>query len=271
MSKDPKDDDARLGAESRRLLDDMNALISRAKLLLLDRVRPAVPEVPAMPVSPGTLGAILYSHPQEAVATESEWRALVRAIAAGDRSALHALGERTQGVARTLIERITGRPDIAEQLTVDVLQEVSQQAEGYDATRDGTVLGWIMNLTRAKALAARGDPNQTLSLLAGPGERWSEPPWEAVAPGISVKLLAADTEKQMVSMLVRLAPATDYPPHTHRAVEELHLLEGELWIDERKLRAGEYYRAEPGSADKRVWSETGCSCVLITSTQDLLT
>jgi hypothetical protein len=31
------------------------------------------------------------------------------------------------------------------------------------------------------------------------------------------------------------------------------------------------HRAEPGSADKRVWSETGCTCVLVTSTQDRLT
>jgi hypothetical protein len=53
-------------------------------------------------------------------------------------------------------------------------------------------------------------------------------------------------------------------------VEELHLLDGELWIDERKLHAGDYNRAEPGTGDKRVWSETGCMCVLVTSTKDKL-
>jgi anti-sigma factor ChrR (cupin superfamily) len=71
-------------------------------------------------------------------------------------------------------------------------------------------------------------------------------------------------------MLVRLAPGTDYPPHTHAGVEELHLLEGELWIDERKLYAGDYNRAEPGTGDKRVYSETGCACVLMTSSKDVL-
>ena len=100
--------------------------------------------------------------------------------------------------------------------------------------------------------------------------QWSEPAWEEVAPGISCKLLATDTEKDMVSMLVRLAPETDYPPHTHAGVEELHLLDGELWIDDRKLYPGDYNRAEPGTGDKRVWSETGCTCVLITSTRDVL-
>lgn len=73
-----------------------------------------------------------------------------------------------------------------------------------------------------------------------------------------------------MSMLVRLLPGVEYPPHTHAGVEELFLLDGELWIDDRKLYPGDYNRAEAGSADKRVWSETGCTCVLITSTQDIL-
>jgi anti-sigma factor ChrR (cupin superfamily) len=100
--------------------------------------------------------------------------------------------------------------------------------------------------------------------------QWSEPEWEEVSPGIFCKLLATDTEKHRVSMLVRLAPGVDYPPHSHAGVEELHLLDGELWIDDRKLYPGDYNRAEPGTGDNRVWSETGCTCVLITSTKDIL-
>ena len=102
------------------------------------------------------------------------------------------------------------------------------------------------------------------------GRQWSEPEWEQVAAGIECKLLATDTQRHRVSMLVRLAPGAEYPPHTHAGLEELHLLDGELWIDERKLYPGDYNRAEPGTGDKRVWSETGCTCVLITSTKDVL-
>jgi len=101
-------------------------------------------------------------------------------------------------------------------------------------------------------------------------QRWSEPAWEQVAPGIECKLLATDTETHRVSMLVRLAPGASYPGHTHAGVEELHLLDGELWIDERKLFPGDYNYGAPGTGDDRVWSETGCTCVLITSTQDSL-
>ena len=106
--------------------------------------------------------------------------------------------------------------------------------------------------------------------LLPPGRTWVEPEWDDVAPGIQCKLLASDVKRDRVSMLVRLAPGGEYPPHTHADVEELHLLDGELWIDERKLYPGDYNRAVPGTSDNRVWSEIGCTCVLITSTQDLL-
>jgi quercetin dioxygenase-like cupin family protein len=99
---------------------------------------------------------------------------------------------------------------------------------------------------------------------------WLEPDWEQAAPGISCKLLATNVEQDRVTMLVRLAPGVEYPPHTHAGVEELHLLQGELWIDDRKLYPGDYNRAEAGSADNRVWSETGCTCLLITSPSDVL-
>ena len=100
--------------------------------------------------------------------------------------------------------------------------------------------------------------------------QWSEPEWQQVAPGIECKLLATDVERRRVSMLVRLAPGASYPAHTHAGVEELHLLDGELWIDERKLFPGDYNRGAPGASDNRVWSETGCTCVLITSSSDTL-
>jgi hypothetical protein len=103
-----------------------------------------------------------------------------------------------------------------------------------------------------------------------PVRQWSEPDWEKVAPGIECKLLATDAERHRVSMLVRLAPGASYPAHTHAGVEELHLLDGELWIDERKLVPGNYNYGAPGAGDDRVWSETGCTCVLITSTSDIL-
>jgi anti-sigma factor ChrR (cupin superfamily) len=107
--------------------------------------------------------------------------------------------------------------------------------------------------------------------LLPPGDQtWSEPEWEQVAPGIECQLLATDTERRRVSMLVRLAPGASYPAHTHAGAEELHLLDGELWIDEHKLFPGDYNCGGSGAGDERVWSETGCACLLVTSTKDVL-
>jgi anti-sigma factor ChrR (cupin superfamily) len=99
---------------------------------------------------------------------------------------------------------------------------------------------------------------------------WQEPEWEEVAPGISCKLLSTDSEQDRVSMLVRLAPGVAYPPHRHAGIEELHLLDGELFIEDRKLLPGDYNLGEAGALDRFVYSETGCTCVLITSTLDVI-
>ena len=116
------------------------------------------------------------------------------------------------------------------------------------------------------------DETGTPALLTPPRppEQPPQPEWEEVAPGISVKMLATDTEKKSVSMLVRLEPGTDYPPHRHAGVEELHLLHGELMVDDRKFYPGDFIHAESGTVDHRVWSETGCTCVLVTSTKDVI-
>ena len=137
------------------------------------------------------------------------------------------------------------------------------------------LVSWPTDVLRPTAslgmrLASRiaAETGKTPMLPAAP--EWTEPEWEQVAPGIECKLLATDEERHRVSMLVRLAPGASYPPHTHAGVEELHLLEGELWIDERKLFPGDYNYGAPGAGDTLVWSKTGCTCVLVTSTKDTL-
>ena len=137
------------------------------------------------------------------------------------------------------------------------------------------LVSWPTDVLRPNSLlqtrlALRIAEETGTSPVLPPARRWSEPQWEQVAPGIECKLLATDTERHRVSMLVRLAPGASYPGHTHAGVEELHLLDGELWIDDRKLVPGDYNYAAPGTGDDRVWSETGCTCVLITSTEDSL-
>jgi anti-sigma factor RsiW len=153
-------------------------------------------------------------------------------------------------------------------------EECRRGVEEARSTVDAFV-AWPTDLLRPSAslqerLAARIAAETGTDRVALPPRAWREPDWEEVAPGIFCKILATDTEHDRVTMLVRLLPGVSYPPHTHAGVEELHLLEGELWIEDRLLYAGDYNYGEPGASDKRVYSETGCTCVLITSPSDRL-
>jgi RNA polymerase sigma-70 factor (ECF subfamily) len=96
------------------------------------------------------LGGVLYAK-SKALVPEEDWAALVRSIAAGDQLALHALYDRAHRLVFTLILRITANRETAEELTVDVFHDVWRRASGYDAA-NGTVLGWIMNQARSRAI-----------------------------------------------------------------------------------------------------------------------
>ncbi len=106
--------------------------------------------------------------------------------------------------------------------------------------------------------------------LLPPPRRWSEPQWEQVAPGIECKLLATDTQRHRVSMLVRLAPARVIQRTLMPASKSCTCLTVSCGSTSASFFPGDYNYAGPGSGDQRVWSETGCTCVLVTSTRDVL-
>ena len=97
-----------------------------------------------------TLGDVLYAK-SKAPVSEQDWALLVQSIAAGDELALHALYERAHRIVFTLVMRITANRETAEELTIDVFHDVWRRASGYDAA-NGTVLGWIMNQARSRAI-----------------------------------------------------------------------------------------------------------------------
>jgi quercetin dioxygenase-like cupin family protein len=139
----------------------------------------------------------------------------------------------------------------------------------------GSFASWPTDILRPpaslwKRLSQRiSDESETEPILP-PARGPAKPEWKEVASGIFCKILAVEEETSRVTMLVRLSPGTDYPAHRHAGVEELHLLHGVLRIDDKKLSAGEFIRAEAGSVDHRVWSDTGCTCLLVTSTRDVI-
>jgi RNA polymerase sigma-70 factor, ECF subfamily len=97
-----------------------------------------------------TLGDVLYAR-SEGSASEYDWAILVEAIAAGDQLALHALYERAYALVFTLTLRITCNRETAEELTLDVFHGIWRNAWRYDP-ESGSVLGWIMNQARSRAI-----------------------------------------------------------------------------------------------------------------------
>lgn len=98
-----------------------------------------------------TLGDVLYANASQPPVSEADWVALVESVAAGNQAALHALYERAHRPVFTLILRITGNRETAEELTLDVFHDVWRRAPRYEAA-GGTVFGWIMNQTRSRAI-----------------------------------------------------------------------------------------------------------------------
>jgi RNA polymerase sigma-70 factor (ECF subfamily) len=126
---------------------------------------------------------------------------LVRAIAAGRQDALRALYGRAHRIAFTLIMRITGNRETAEEVTLDVFHDVWRRAQEYDAA-SGSVLGWIMNQARSRAidrLRHDGRRKRTAPNLADPAE-------ESAADDQGAALDRARTAARLRQAVARLHP-----------------------------------------------------------------
>ena len=70
---------------------------------------------------------------------------------AGDERALQALDDRAHRIVYTLSVRITKSRETAEEVTLEVFHDVWRRASRYDPG-NGTVVGWIMNQARSRAI-----------------------------------------------------------------------------------------------------------------------
>jgi RNA polymerase sigma-70 factor (ECF subfamily) len=98
-----------------------------------------------------TLGDLLYADRSGATIPEDDWVSVVRSIAAGDQQALRVLYERAHRLVFTLAMRICSNREIAEEITLDVFHDVWRRSAQYDPN-DGSVVGWIMNQARSRAI-----------------------------------------------------------------------------------------------------------------------
>lgn len=95
--------------------------------------------------------------------------------------------------------------------------------------------------------------------------------WEPIGvPGIRVRQLFVDHDRDLVTMLVRMDAGATYPPHRHADVEECYVVAGDLQVAGESLGPGAYQRAASGSVHVEQSTRAGCTLLIVSSTQDEL-
>jgi anti-sigma factor ChrR (cupin superfamily) len=89
----------------------------------------------------------------------------------------------------------------------------------------------------------------TVTIRAEGGE------WRRLAPGVHMKRLHRDGVAR--SFLLRLSPGAALPVHRHDADEECLVLEGEVFLGELRVAAGDYHLARGGTTHGQIRSPHG--------------
>jgi redox-sensitive bicupin YhaK (pirin superfamily) len=82
-------------------------------------------------------------------------------------------------------------------------------------------------------------------------------PWQTLAPGLSLRLLAWPGDGGVAPFLLRLDAGSTIPPHRHRHDEWCLLLEGEMHSEDLLLLPGDFQLARAGGLHREVASEGG--------------
>ena len=127
---------------------------------------------------------------------EQEDRDLIRRMASKDARALDAFYERYKRLAFSLVLRIVGSREDAEDVLVDVFWQVWQQAVRYDATR-GKPVAWLMTIARTRAIDSTRSSGRHATSLDKPSE-FRDPPPSGPPPD---PFVLADTREAVLGAL----------------------------------------------------------------------
>jgi quercetin dioxygenase-like cupin family protein len=94
-------------------------------------------------------------------------------------------------------------------------------------------------------------------------EGWRAAPF----PGVRLKTLSVDEARDVVMLLIEMAPGSSFPDHPHDRADEGILLRGDVTTGGRLLRAGDYYYAAAGTQHNDIVSPSGCLALVSLSYQ----
>ncbi len=94
---------------------------------------------------------------------------------------------------------------------------------------------------------------------AGVAEGWSS----GKVPGVRFKTLSIDETRDVVMLLMEMAPGARFPDHAHTAGgDEGLVISGDVITGGRLMRAGDYYFAAEGTTQGETVSPSGCTALL---------
>jgi len=93
--------------------------------------------------------------------------------------------------------------------------------------------------------------------------RKGEGQWQQMMPGVMIKQLHSDPSTGVTTSLVRMAPGTALPRHSHEGTEQVLVLEGDCRINAEELGPGDFHYAEPGSIHDTTYTRNGTLLLLI--------
>jgi anti-sigma factor ChrR (cupin superfamily) len=89
-------------------------------------------------------------------------------------------------------------------------------------------------------------------------------------PGLKLRILALDRERDIVTMLIRGEPGARYPSHRHTKPEECYVLRGTVIIEGRVLGPGDFQHADADSEHGEIYTADGAEVLLVAGATDYL-
>jgi anti-sigma factor ChrR (cupin superfamily) len=88
--------------------------------------------------------------------------------------------------------------------------------------------------------------------------------WEPIAPGVDVRVLIPRRGGDpSTAYLVRLAPGSRAPVHTHAVSEHCYVISGDVVIAGHHLRPGDFHHAARGTTHDDIRTAGGCLLLIV--------
>jgi predicted ChrR family anti-sigma factor len=118
---------------------------------------------------------------------------------------------------------------------------------------------------RARILGKAAEtPQNTRTVRANEGR------WHRMVPGVTVKTLSIDVERDTATILMMFEPGARVPQHDHAGAEDSFVISGSCRIGESYLLKGDFHHADAGTTHGEIVSDEGCVLLLVVDREDYL-